>query len=67
MVTGAHRRKGREAACWPRKIELLPGCCQLCCKKLLFAGALHSFTGLGIFVPPFNGNNRCLPSCGGSG
>lgn len=73
VVTGAQsscqavRRKGREAACRPGKLELFQGCCQLCCKKLLLAGALHSLMGLGIFVSPFKGYNRCLPGCRGSG
>lgn len=67
VVIGAHSncqavgRKGREAACRPRKLELFQQCCQLCCKILLLAGALHNLMGLGIFVPPFKGNNRCLP------
>lgn len=52
VVTEAHSncqaggKKGRGAACGPRELELFQGCCQLCCKKLLLAGALHSLMGL---------------------
>lgn len=56
VVTGAHsscqavRRKVREVACRPRKLELFQGCCQLCCKKLLLARASHSLMRLSIFL-----------------
>lgn len=63
----AGRRNGRQAACRPGKLEPFPGCCQLCCKKLLLGGGSHSFMGPGVFVPPSNGNSRCLPGCSGSG
>lgn len=61
------RRNGRRAACRPGKLEPFPGCCQLRCKKLLLGGDSRSLMGLGVFVPPSNGNSRCLLGCSGSG